>query len=78
MNESEADMIMTVVEVSKFLRIGTSTVYRLAQEGDLPARKVGGKWRFYRKHLELWLQGHEDIFADTSATKTTGEKKKEQ
>ena len=46
---------MTVPEVSEFLKIGESTIYRLAQDGKLPARKVGGVWRFSRKSLDEWL-----------------------
>lgn len=46
---------MTVKEVSEYLRIAESTVYRLVQEGELPGRKVGGMWRFSRKGIEEWL-----------------------
>lgn len=46
---------MTVKEVSEYLRLAESTVYKLASEGKLPGRKVGGTWRFSRKGLEDWL-----------------------
>ncbi|KAA3659009.1 MAG: DNA-binding protein [Chloroflexi bacterium] len=52
---SEVDAIMTVKEVSIYLRLAESTVYKLAQEGQLPGRKVGGAWRFSRKGLEGWI-----------------------
>ena len=55
MAEEKADAVMTVPEVSEFLKIGESTIYRLAQDGKLPARKVGGVWRFSRKSLDEWL-----------------------
>lgn len=50
------DAVMTVKDVSEYLKIAESTVYRLAQEGRLPGRKVGGAWRFSRRSLEEWLE----------------------
>jgi len=52
---TEEDAVMTVKEVSAYLRLAESTVYKLAQEGQLPGRKVGGAWRFSRKGIEGWL-----------------------
>ena len=51
----EFDTLMTVSEVSEFLRLADSTVYRLAMKGELPARKVGGVWRFSREALHNWI-----------------------
>jgi excisionase family DNA binding protein len=31
------------------------TLYRLAQEGQLPAFKLGGTWRFRREELDRWI-----------------------
>lgn len=55
MVEEKAGAVMTVSEVSEYLRLGESTVYRLAKDGKMPARKVGGSWRFSRKSLNEWL-----------------------
>ena len=30
-------------------------LYRLAQQGDTPAFKVGGSWRFRRSDIEEWI-----------------------
>lgn len=51
----EPDQVLTVREVSHYLRLARSTVYRLAQNGRLPGRKVGGTWRFPRRGLDEWL-----------------------
>jgi len=51
----EPDQLLTVREVSHYLRLARSTVYRLAQNGRLPGRKVGGTWRFPRRGLDEWL-----------------------
>jgi excisionase family DNA binding protein len=57
MNVEQGDVVtvMTVAEVAAFLRLAESTVYKLAQDGELPGRKIGGTWRFSRKGLEDWL-----------------------
>ena len=57
MNEGLADFIMTVEEVSEYLRLARSTVYKLLKDEELPARKLGGRWRVSRKALEAWLEG---------------------
>ena len=48
----ELQEIMTIEEVAGYLRIPVSTVYRLAQQGRIPANKVGRQWRFSRRALE--------------------------
>lgn len=55
MNQTE-DQIMTVEEVALYLKVAKSTVYKLAQEGKLPGRKVGGAWRFSRVSLDEWMR----------------------
>ena len=52
MSSDENAVVMTVSEVAEFLRLAESTVYKLAQEGKLPGRKIGGMWRFSRKEVE--------------------------
>lgn len=49
------DIIMTIRDVANYLRMAESTVYKLANDGQLPGRKVGGGWRFSKKELERWL-----------------------
>jgi excisionase family DNA binding protein len=49
----KADDILTIKDVAKFLRLPVSSVYKLAQEGKIPAVKVGKHWRFLKKDLEL-------------------------
>ncbi len=51
----DTDAVLTVKEVSQYLKLAQSTVYRLAQEQKLPCRKVGGAWRFSRKGIDQWL-----------------------
>jgi excisionase family DNA binding protein len=47
--------ILTLDEVAVFLKAGKRTVYRLAQNGQIPAFKLGGTWRFRRSELDRWI-----------------------
>jgi excisionase family DNA binding protein len=64
---SEAIEIMTIEEVASYLRIPVSTVYRLAQQGRIPASKVGRQWRFSRRALERWLEADSQAGISTKA-----------
>ncbi len=56
MNMIDADPdILTLDEVACYLRVTKRTLYRLAQEGQLPAFKLGGVWRFRRAELDQWI-----------------------
>ena len=48
--------IMTVDEISEWLRIPKSTLYKLCNEGRIPCTKIGKHWRFKRKTIESWFQ----------------------
>ena len=37
------------------LKVAEKTVYTMAQQGELPAFKVRGQWRFRRTDLEAWI-----------------------
>ncbi|MEW5957228.1 MAG: helix-turn-helix domain-containing protein [Chloroflexota bacterium] len=49
--------VMTIREVSTYLRISQSSLYKLAQEGKIPGKKVGRHWRFHRTAIDDWLKG---------------------
>jgi excisionase family DNA binding protein len=42
-------------EVAAYLKAGKKTVYRLAQQGQIPGFKLGGTWRFRRTELDHWI-----------------------
>jgi excisionase family DNA binding protein len=50
--------ILTLVEVASYLKAGKRTVYRLAQNGEIPAFKVGSTWRFRRSELDHWTDAN--------------------
>lgn len=47
--------VMGVKELAEYLRISVHTVYRLAEQGKIPGRKVGKRWRFHREVIVEWL-----------------------
>lgn len=51
----EEKSYLTVEGVAKRFGVNATTVYRLAQQGKLPAFKVGGQWRFSPEMLERWV-----------------------
>lgn len=52
--------VMSVRELADYLRISVHTVYRLAEQGKLPGRKVGKHWRFHRDVIVAWLATHRE------------------
>jgi excisionase family DNA binding protein len=38
--------VLTVQEVSRYLRVHPSTIYRMLKKNQLPAFRVGSDWRF--------------------------------
>ena len=52
-NLSEMDEILKITELSEYLKIPVSTIYKLIQEGKLPAIKLGKHWRIQKKDIEF-------------------------
>jgi len=48
--------LLTVDELSAYLKIPKPTVYYLAQTGRIPASKVGRHWRFDEEEIKKWLK----------------------
>ena len=52
--------IITVREVSDYLRVHPSTIYRLLRERQLPAFRVGSDWRFNVEAIDRWRASMEE------------------
>ena len=55
MDEESGD-VLTIDELAEYLRISRSTLYKLAQDGKIPCRKVGRHWRFRKQAIDRWLE----------------------
>jgi excisionase family DNA binding protein len=56
-----AEQLLTLGQVAEYLNVDKFTVYRLLNDKELPAFKVGNQWRFKRKMLENWLMKHSNV-----------------
>lgn len=50
------DDILTIRDVAAFLKVADKTIYTMAQQGQLPAFKVRGQWRFRRTDIDAWIE----------------------
>jgi len=55
------ESVMTIDELSAYLKIAKSTLYKLAQEGKLPGQKVGRHWRFRKETIDKWLDENREV-----------------
>lgn len=51
----ENNRIMTLEEVAEYLRVKPQTIYTWAQEGKIPAAKLGKEWRFRKSMIDRWF-----------------------
>jgi len=52
--ETVRTRVLTVQEVSKYLRVHPSTIYRMLKKNQLPAFRVGSDWRFTVEAIDKW------------------------
>jgi excisionase family DNA binding protein len=46
--------VLTVQEVSNYLRVHPSTIYRMLKRNQIPAFRVGSDWRFTVEAIDKW------------------------
>lgn len=54
------DEIMTIEDVAKYLKLKPQTIYTWAQNGKIPAAKLGKEWRFKKSVIDRWFNRHID------------------
>ena len=55
-NYTMNERLMTLEEVAVYLRLSVHTIYKMAQQGRIPAYKVGKLWRFKKEEIDKWIQ----------------------
>lgn len=50
------DKWLTIDELSEYLKMGRTKLYRMTQDGEIPASKVGNQWRFDREEIDAWMK----------------------
>lgn len=48
--------VLTIEELSGYLKIPKSTLYKLVRDGKIPSQKVGRHWRFRKVAIDRWLE----------------------
>lgn len=54
----DQNALLNVKQVAQYLQLKESTIYSWAQDGKIPAIKIGRTWRFRRSDLDIWLERH--------------------
>ena len=54
-----SDKLLTTRELQDRLQLDRVTIYRMVKEGELPALRVGGQWRFSSDAIESWLNNRD-------------------
>lgn len=57
---TDEHQVLTIDELATYLKVSKSTLYKLVQEGKVPAQKVGRHWRFRRETIDRWLDGNSE------------------
>lgn len=52
----KTEEILTIVQTGDLLKVGKSTLYKMARDGKIPSTKVGREWRFVKSELIRWLK----------------------
>jgi excisionase family DNA binding protein len=47
--------VLNIEQLSQYLNVPKSTLYRLVRENRIPSHKVGKHWRFRKEAVDLWL-----------------------
>ncbi|WP_431801925.1 helix-turn-helix domain-containing protein [Halobacillus andaensis] len=48
--------IMTISQVAEYLQLSEMTTYKLAQDGQIPAFKIGSHWRVKYSDLHDYIE----------------------
>ena len=50
------DQVLTIQELSDYLKVPVSTLYKLVREKSIPSFKVGKHWRFHKDAIDAWMR----------------------
>jgi excisionase family DNA binding protein len=53
---SESREVMNVRQASQYLGISPDTLYRYITEGEIPAFKLGNRWKLRKTILDRWME----------------------
>lgn len=50
------DKWLTINQIAEYLQMSVSSIYKMAQAGEIPASKVGRQWRFKKSLIDKWIE----------------------
>ena len=56
-----AKEVMTLREASEYLGISPDTLYKYLGEDQIPAFKLGNRWRFKKDLLDRWMEMKSEV-----------------
>lgn len=66
-------MHLSVKDVAKMLNVSEKTVYRMIRNETIPFYRVGGQWRFDKRHIRSWLADAGQFTVRTVSAELTSE-----
>lgn len=57
----QTDKWLTLDELAKYLKFSRSKLYRMAQQGEVPASNVAAQWRFNREEIDDWVASQRPV-----------------
>lgn len=51
----ENNEVLGIEQLSQYLKVPKSTLYRLVRDNGIPSHKVGKHWRFRKEAVDRWL-----------------------
>ncbi|MEH0985582.1 helix-turn-helix domain-containing protein [Micromonospora sp. CPCC 205556] len=55
LRSGDSRAVYSVREVARLLSLSLGSTYALVREGEIPARKLGGRWVIPKKRFHDWL-----------------------
>ncbi len=53
--QGEPEPLLSVKQVAAWLGMKERTIYRKAENGEIPAYFINGRWRFKQSEVDLWI-----------------------
>ena len=72
--QRQTEVFMTLPEVAEYLRLTTHALYKMAEQGRIPALKAGGQWRFLKPDVDAWMRRSAE--RARAARRTNGRRKR--
>jgi excisionase family DNA binding protein len=68
------DQIMTLKDVSEYLKIAEKTLYGYVQKGMIPGIKIASAWRFRKSDIDAWLDDQRKLTEESTRTRAARER----